>query len=135
MCIFKQFGKNSDYWAKWNSIGYGFELSGIGQNVTNHAEISHAESLFTDSQVWLVSDVLIAPNSDNGRLSPGHAGHQTLQAFQIDIGPLIQQRLAEFMEVDRTPQFVPQMLDRVAGRAVWRLVHFSDVIFVQIISL
>ena len=38
-------------------------------------------------------------NSDNGRRSPGRAGHETLQAFLVDIGPLIQQELAEFMEV------------------------------------
>ena len=40
-----------------------------------------------------------APNSDNGHYSTGHAGHQTLQAFLMDIGPLIKQGLAEFMEV------------------------------------
>ena len=39
------------------------ELSGIGQNVTNHAEISHVEILRAD---WLVTRVT-ASNSDNGR--------------------------------------------------------------------
>ena len=76
-----------------------------------------------------------APNSDKGHYSPGHAGHQTLQAFLVGIGPLIKQGLAEFMEVmwgmihvvDCAPQFVPQKLDGVAVRGLCRPVHFSDV--------
>ena len=31
---------------------WSFELSGIDQHVTNHAEISHVESLITDFQDW-----------------------------------------------------------------------------------
>ena len=65
-------------------------------------------------------------------------GHQTLQAFHMDIGQLIQQGLVNFMEmiyfVDCTPQYVPQMLDGVAVRGLCRLVHFSDVLLLQIIS-
>ena len=34
-----------------------FELSVIGQNITNHAEISHVGSLITDFQGWLFSNV------------------------------------------------------------------------------
>ena len=60
MSIFKQFGGKSEYWAKWNSIGIGYgdsNCGGIGQNVTSHVEISHLESLITDFQGRLVSNV------------------------------------------------------------------------------
>ena len=71
----------------------------------------------------------------------GHAGHQTLQASHRDIGPLIQQGLSEFMGVmcgmiqvvDCTSQFAPHTR-RGCSEGICRLVHFSDVILLQIIS-
>ena len=62
---------------------------------------------------------ILSDNSDNGRLSRGHADHQTLQEFHRSTGPLIQKGLAEFLEVmwgmipvfDCTPQFIPQTLN------------------------
>ena len=55
ICIFKQSGRNSEYWAKWNSIG--FEMSGIGQNVPNGTEISHVVGWITDFQGLPLSNV------------------------------------------------------------------------------
>ena len=65
-----------------------------------------------------------------------------LPAFHRDIGPLIQQGLVEFMEAmwgmthvdDCMAQFVPQMFDGIVVRGLCRLVHFSAVLLLQIIS-
>ena len=40
---------------------WGFELLGIGENVTNHTKISHIESLITDFRGRLVSNVCYRP--------------------------------------------------------------------------
>ena len=60
----------------------------------------------------------------------------TLQAFHRDICPLMQQGLAKFMEViwvmihvvDCATQLVPQMLDGVAVRGLWRLVLLLQIL-------
>ena len=63
MCIFKQYGGNSDYSGgkmKFNRIGDS-ELSNIGENVANRAVISDVDSLIRDFQGWLVNNVCYRP--------------------------------------------------------------------------
>ena len=136
---------NYECWEKWNFIK-------CGDSNRRPIQISKAG--------WLVTCVTTR-NSDNGPWLPGHSGHQTmqashryigpliqhagyqtLQASHRFIGPLIQQGLTEFMEViwwmiqvvECTPLFVPQMFDGDAVKGLCRLVHFSDVLLLEINS-
>ena len=65
-------------------------------------------------------------------------GHQTRWAFHRNIGPLIPHGLAEILGVmwgdPSCWLHAPQMLDGVAVLGLCRLVHFTDVLLLQIIN-
>ena len=65
----------------------------------------------------------------------GHAGHQTLQTFHRDIGPLINRARRSSWRLSGGWSMLliarPQMLYGVAVRGLCRLVHFSDDLLLQ----